>query len=833
MRDQSQGDAGAGQGGGLELVGGVLFLGGCLPAAAVARAIASGTDLSAPGLGKAAKLAAVVADWVGAWPGLATSGLIAAVGALMVVGTIRREPLRYVAGAIVSGFGLAAVASGVAAGSGGQIGEGVAGLAGSVVSVIVGLAVVGVSVWLAAFASSDAGGETAAATAPAAPKEEPESIVLGLVDRARDGITALRERAAARRANRPSETAAPRAAREPRRIQTKRRKPTSAPATLGEAFTRDAGEGVSHDEAAALAPDAKALAYMENVWRNAAESFRQAEPLPPSPYPEDVRVRGGIPDGATPLAAAAAADDDEAAVAERSEDEAPESAAAAPTGPTAQQDPDVAPFDFADEFGAQAPLVGDDAPGGADDPFAGSLGAPTPLHPAEAAALEPSLRREAPAPSPGGLPDGVQYLEGYGSAYSAPMTEAGSADIPGGAQPVEPSAPPAPSWETGFDGDEYDYSDDELGDPQPLGTDDAPSTEDDALDLDAPIADVDPATGHWPRRADEGVGEGLEPESSEDEAAFDEAALLSEPGVEIAEVGEDVEPDVAADAVEQPDMFAERAAEVPSRGATDADAVTDAIEPADVDEPAATARPLESLPVDAAELDEAGPPAADDAPEEDETDAEDDEVVEYEYVDEDGNPIDASELEDGDWEEVEDDTDEEAELEDETDSEDDEDVEYEYVDEDGNPIDASELEDGEWEEVEEEDDNVAAENDEDETAELDDDDAAASTDDEEWEEAELDEPEVVIEPRPAPQTSAAATPTPGHDARLLEAGLLLVNEGRVAVSLLQKNLDVEFDEACELLDELQEAGLIGPYKNGKARDILMDADQWESRFVGA
>ncbi|MGB0331005.1 MAG: DNA translocase FtsK, partial [Planctomycetota bacterium] len=165
-------------------------------------------------------------------------------------------------------------------------------------------------------------------------------------------------------------------------------------------------------------------------------------------------------------------------------------------------------------------------------------------------------------------------------------------------------------------------------------------------------------------------------------------------------------------------------------------------------------------------------------------------------------------------------------------------VEYEYVDEDGNPIDISSLEDGdyelvdedEYEEVEEEDDAEYEEADEEEAAEYEeeeeDDGPDASFDDgEEYEEADEDEEPMVLEPQSPPPLA------PSQSERLLTAGRVLVRQGRVAVSVLQQELDMEFDEACELLDQLQAEGLIGPYKGGKKRDILLSEEEWEDHFA--
>ncbi len=55
-----------------------------------------------------------------------------------------------------------------------------------------------------------------------------------------------------------------------------------------------------------------------------------------------------------------------------------------------------------------------------------------------------------------------------------------------------------------------------------------------------------------------------------------------------------------------------------------------------------------------------------------------------------------------------------------------------------------------------------------------------------------------------------------------------IEEKRVAVSMLQKNQSIDFDEACQVLDKLQEIGLIGPYLGGKTRDILLTREEWEA-----
>lgn len=78
---------------------------------------------------------------------------------------------------------------------------------------------------------------------------------------------------------------------------------------------------------------------------------------------------------------------------------------------------------------------------------------------------------------------------------------------------------------------------------------------------------------------------------------------------------------------------------------------------------------------------------------------------------------------------------------------------------------------------------------------------------------------VVLQPQ-APSVAASAL------AR--SAAELILGEERVAVSMLQRKFDMDFKESCVVLDELQELGFIGPFVNGKARDILMSREEWLS-----
>lgn len=84
------------------------------------------------------------------------------------------------------------------------------------------------------------------------------------------------------------------------------------------------------------------------------------------------------------------------------------------------------------------------------------------------------------------------------------------------------------------------------------------------------------------------------------------------------------------------------------------------------------------------------------------------------------------------------------------------------------------------------------------------------------------EPEVVLEPQAAAGDGARKVSAQ----MLTDAGNLFLQENRVAVSMLQKRFALDFGESCVILDELQELGLIGPFVDGAPRDILMSSEAW-------
>jgi hypothetical protein len=183
--------------------------------------------------------------------------------------------------------------------------------------------------------------------------------------------------------------------------------------------------------------------------------------------------------------------------------------------------------------------------------------------------------------------------------------------------------------------------------------------------------------------------------------------------------------------------------------------------------------------------------------------------------------------------------------------EEDEDDEYESDDEDSE----SDEDDDADEDEEEEDDEVAAEAYAEDDPENDGEEAEEAEEEHEAEvtgrEESLREPalaksapapatdvrlkDVVLTPQVAasPRTPSAPALPADRQKLLVDAGCLFVDNGRVAVSMLQRQYSMDFDDACKVLDELQEMGLIGPYLGGQRRDILLTRDQWLERVASS
>lgn len=92
------------------------------------------------------------------------------------------------------------------------------------------------------------------------------------------------------------------------------------------------------------------------------------------------------------------------------------------------------------------------------------------------------------------------------------------------------------------------------------------------------------------------------------------------------------------------------------------------------------------------------------------------------------------------------------------------------------------------------------------------------------------------------QTSADAPPGTGQqidldklveqddrDDKFEEAVDIVVRTDRGSVSLLQRKLKIGYTRAARIIDQMEEAGIVGPHRGSKARKVLITEEEWQER----
>lgn len=80
-------------------------------------------------------------------------------------------------------------------------------------------------------------------------------------------------------------------------------------------------------------------------------------------------------------------------------------------------------------------------------------------------------------------------------------------------------------------------------------------------------------------------------------------------------------------------------------------------------------------------------------------------------------------------------------------------------------------------------------------------------------------------------TSAAVTGTndnSGRDAYFVDAAKLLMDKDKASIGMLQRYFKVGFNRAARIMDQLEEAGVVGPEEGTKPRQIMMNPETFES-----
>jgi S-DNA-T family DNA segregation ATPase FtsK/SpoIIIE len=67
-----------------------------------------------------------------------------------------------------------------------------------------------------------------------------------------------------------------------------------------------------------------------------------------------------------------------------------------------------------------------------------------------------------------------------------------------------------------------------------------------------------------------------------------------------------------------------------------------------------------------------------------------------------------------------------------------------------------------------------------------------------------------------------------RDALFEEAVRIVARHQQGSVSLLQRKLKIGYSRAGRLLDQLEQAGIVGPFEGSKAREVLIDPQDVDS-----
>ena len=68
----------------------------------------------------------------------------------------------------------------------------------------------------------------------------------------------------------------------------------------------------------------------------------------------------------------------------------------------------------------------------------------------------------------------------------------------------------------------------------------------------------------------------------------------------------------------------------------------------------------------------------------------------------------------------------------------------------------------------------------------------------------------------------------GRDAYFVDAAKLLMDKDKASIGMLQRYFKIGFNRAARIMDQLEEAGVVGPEEGTKPRQILMNPETFEA-----
>ena len=80
--------------------------------------------------------------------------------------------------------------------------------------------------------------------------------------------------------------------------------------------------------------------------------------------------------------------------------------------------------------------------------------------------------------------------------------------------------------------------------------------------------------------------------------------------------------------------------------------------------------------------------------------------------------------------------------------------------------------------------------------------------------------------------SDAETEDDGRDAYFMEAAKIIIDKEKASIGMLQRYLKVGFNRAARIMDQMEEAGIVGPEEGTKPRKVLMTPEEFEQISAG-
>ncbi len=80
---------------------------------------------------------------------------------------------------------------------------------------------------------------------------------------------------------------------------------------------------------------------------------------------------------------------------------------------------------------------------------------------------------------------------------------------------------------------------------------------------------------------------------------------------------------------------------------------------------------------------------------------------------------------------------------------------------------------------------------------------------------------------PSAPGTPAAEPGDGRDTYFAEAGNLIIDKEKASIGMLQRMFKIGFNRAARIMDQLAEAGVVGPEEGTKPRKVLMTKEEFE------